>query len=117
MRSMVEGFLGCKNPLHRLRRSPSPATAGEDVKVSILRLPAVFMRGGTSKAVIFRQEDLPADWDEWEPIFLSVMGSPDPHGGQLDGLGGGLSSLSKICVVSSASRPDADVDFAFAPLP
>ena len=113
MRSTVEGFLGCKKPLHRLRRSPSPATAGEDVKVSIHRLPAVFMRGGTSKAVIFRQEDLPADRGEWEQIFLGVMGSPDPNGRQLDGMGGGLSSLSKICVVGPPSRPDADVDYTF----
>jgi 2-methylaconitate isomerase len=58
--------------------------------MAIHRLPAVFMRGGTSKAVIFRQEDLPADRGEWEKIFLSVMGSPDPHGRQLDGMGGGL---------------------------
>jgi 2-methylaconitate cis-trans-isomerase PrpF len=79
----------------------------------IHRLPAVFMRGGTSKAVMFRQDDLPADRAEWDRIFLAVMGSPDPHGRQLDGMGGGLSSLSKICVVGSPSRPDADVDYTF----
>ena len=81
--------------------------------MAIHRLPAVFMRGGTSKAVVFRQQDLPADRSEWERIFLSVMGSPDPHGRQLDGMGGGLSSLSKICVVGPPSRPDADVDYTF----
>jgi 2-methylaconitate isomerase len=72
------------------------------------------MRGGTSKAVVFRQEDLPADRREWDAIFLSVMGSPDPNGRQLDGMGGGISSLSKICVVGPSSRPDADVDYTFA---
>jgi 2-methylaconitate cis-trans-isomerase PrpF len=78
------------------------------------RLRAVFMRGGTSKAVMFRQEDLPADRAAWDAVFLSVMGSPDPNGRQLDGMGGGLSSLSKVCVVGPPSRPDADVDYTFA---
>jgi len=78
------------------------------------RIPAVFMRGGTSKAVIFRREHLPEDQSAWAPIFLAVMGSPDPNGRQLDGMGGGISSLSKVCVVAPPSRPDADVDFTFA---
>jgi 2-methylaconitate cis-trans-isomerase PrpF len=78
------------------------------------RLRAVFMRGGTSKALMFRREDLPADPEAWTPIFLAAMGSPDPNGRQLDGMGGGLSSLSKVCVVGPPSRPDADVDFTFA---
>lgn len=77
------------------------------------RLRAVFMRGGTSKAVMFRREDLPADPKAWDAIFLEVMGSPDPNGRQLDGMGGGISSLSKICVVGRSSRPDADVDYTF----
>jgi 2-methylaconitate cis-trans-isomerase PrpF len=78
------------------------------------RLRAVFMRGGTSKAVMFRSDDLPADRKDWDPIFLEVMGSPDPNGRQLDGMGGGISSLSKICVIGPPSRPDADVDYTFA---
>ncbi len=78
------------------------------------RLPAVFMRGGTSKAVIFHQRDLPAERTAWDPIFLSVMGSPDPHGRQLDGMGGGISSLSKICVIGPPTRSDADIDYTFA---
>jgi len=79
-----------------------------------LRLPAVFMRGGTSKAVMFKAADLPADRADWDAILLQVMGSPDPNGRQLDGMGGGVSSLSKVCVVGPPSRPDADVDFTFA---
>jgi 2-methylaconitate cis-trans-isomerase PrpF len=78
------------------------------------RLRAVFMRGGTSKAVMFRKDDLPADRKDWDPIFLEVMGSPDPNGRQLDGMGGGISSLSKICIIGKPSRPDADVDYTFA---
>ena len=63
------------------------------------KLPAVFMRGGTSKAVVFHARDLPAARAEWEPIFLSVIGSPDPSMRQLNGMGGGVSSLSKVCVI------------------
>ena len=82
-------------------------------------LPAVFMRGGTSKAVFFRQEDLPKaapprDCSNWDAIFCGVLGSPDPNGRQLDGMGGGLSSLSKIAVIGRPTHPDADIDFTFA---
>jgi len=77
-------------------------------------LRAVFMRGGTSKAVIFRAEDLPRDRDRWAPLFLGVIGSPDANGRQLDGMGGGVSSLSKVCVIGPPTRSDADVDYTFA---
>ena len=77
-------------------------------------LRAVFMRGGTSKAVMFRAEDLPREQSQWAPIFLGVMGSPDANGRQLDGMGGGISSLSKVCVIGAATRPGADVDYTFA---
>jgi 2-methylaconitate isomerase len=78
------------------------------------KLPAVFMRGGTSKAIVFRQQDLPAERAAWDDIFLAAIGSPDPSGRQLDGMGGGVSSLSKVCVVGPSSRPDADIDYTFA---
>lgn len=71
------------------------------------------MRGGTSRALVFRREDLPADRADWDAIFLAAMGSPDPNGRQLDGMGGGISSLSKIAVVSKSTRADADVDYTF----
>ncbi len=76
-------------------------------------LPAAYYRGGTSRAIFFRQGDLPSDRAEWTKIFLGAIGSPDPYGRQLDGLGGGISSLSKVCVVGPSSRPDADVDYTF----
>ena len=78
------------------------------------KIPAVFMRGGTSNAVVFNQRDLPADRALWDEIFLAAIGSPDPSGRQLDGMGGGVSSLSKVCVVGPSSRPDADIDYTFA---
>lgn len=75
---------------------------------------AVFARGGTSKALIFHRGDLPADRSQWDDLFLRAIGSPDPYGRQLDGMGGGVSSLSKVCIVGPATRPDADVDYTFA---
>jgi 2-methylaconitate cis-trans-isomerase PrpF len=79
-----------------------------------IALRAVFMRGGTSKAVMFRAEDLPHDRAQWAPIFLGVIGSPDANGRQLDGMGGGVSSLSKVCVIGPPTHPSADVDYTFA---
>ena len=79
-----------------------------------LRIPAAFMRGGTSNAIVFNAKDLPRDRALWDEIFLAAIGSPDPYGRQLDGMGGGISSLSKVCVVGPSSRPDADIDYTFA---
>ena len=78
-----------------------------------LTLPAVFMRGGTSRAIMFHRKDLP-EQAAWDPIFLAAMGSPDPNGRQLNGMGGGISSLSKICILSPSAREDADIDYTFA---
>lgn len=77
------------------------------------RLPAAFMRGGTSNALVFHARDLPADRERWPELFCAAMGSPDPNGRQLDGMGGGISSLSKVCVIGPPSRPDADIDYTF----
>jgi 2-methylaconitate cis-trans-isomerase PrpF len=79
-----------------------------------IRIPAVFMRGGTSNAIVFHARDLPEDRARWDEIFLAAIGSPDPYGRQLDGMGGGVSSLSKVCVVGPSTRPDADIDYTFA---
>ena len=81
--------------------------------MSQLAIPAVFMRGGTSRAVMFHARDLP-DRAEWDPIFLAAMGSPDPNGRQLNGMGGGISSLSKVCILAPSDRADADIDYTFA---
>jgi len=78
------------------------------------RIPAVFMRGGSSKGVFFHARDLPASRQECDAIFLQVIGSPDPYRRQLDGMGGGVSSVSKAVIVSPSARADADVDYNFA---
>ena len=77
-------------------------------------IPAVFMRGGTSKAVMFHARDLPADRAAWDAVFTAAMGAPDPYGRQLNGMGGGVSSLSKVCVLAPSMRADADIDYTFA---
>jgi 2-methylaconitate cis-trans-isomerase PrpF len=79
-----------------------------------IKVPAVFMRGGTSNAIVFNAKDLPRDRAEWDAIFIAAIGSPDPYGRQLDGMGGGISSLSKVCVIGPPTRADADVDYTFA---
>ena len=81
--------------------------------MSQIALPAVFMRGGTSKGLFFHRRDLPAERAAWDALFLSALGSPDPHGRQLDGMGGGISSLSKVVVVSPSARPGVDIDYLF----
>ena len=81
--------------------------------MSQIALPAVFMRGGTSKGLFFHRRDLPAERAEWDALFLAAIGSPDPHGRQLDGMGGGMSSLSKVVVVSPSARPGVDIDYLF----
>ena len=78
------------------------------------RIRAVYMRGGTSRCLVFREEDLPAAGPVRDRILLAALGSPDPYGRQLDGLGGGISSLSKACIIGPPSHPDAQVDYTFA---
>jgi 2-methylaconitate cis-trans-isomerase PrpF len=81
-------------------------------------LPATFVRGGTSKGIFINSSHLPEDRSLWKPIFLGLMGSPDPYSRQLNGMGGGISSLSKICVVGPPSQQsykhgEAHVDYTF----
>jgi len=71
------------------------------------------MRGGTSKALVFHARDLPTDRSLWPDIFRAAIGANDPYGRQLDGMGGGISSLSKVCVVAPSAREDADIDYSF----
>jgi 2-methylaconitate cis-trans-isomerase PrpF len=78
------------------------------------RIRAVYMRGGTSRCLVFHEKDLPPAGLERDQILLTALGSPDPYGRQLDGLGGGISSLSKACVIGPPSHPDAQVDYTFA---
>ena len=77
-------------------------------------IPAVYYRGGSSKGVMFHRHDLPANRAEIDPILLTVLGSPDPNGRQLNGMGGGISSLSKAIIIGKSEHPEADVDYLFA---
>jgi 2-methylaconitate cis-trans-isomerase PrpF len=78
------------------------------------RVRAVYMRGGTSRCLAFHERDLPPAGPERDRILLSALGSPDPYGRQLDGLGGGVSSLSKAFIIGAPTHPDAQVDYTFA---
>ena len=78
-----------------------------------LRIPAVYMRGGTSKGVFFLKDDLPSDLAARERLLLRVIGSPDRYGKQTDGMGAATSSTSKIVILSKSDRPDSDVDYLF----
>ena len=82
-----------------------------------IRIPATYLRGGTSKGVFFRLRDLPEAAQHPGPardkLLLRVIGSPDPYGKQIDGMGGATSSTSKAVIVSASSRPDHDVDYLF----
>src|SRR5947209_1672289 len=78
------------------------------------KIRAVYMRGGTSRCLVFHAKDLPAPGRERDAILLAALGSPDPYGRQLDGLGGGISSLSKACIIGPPTLPGADVDYTFA---
>lgn len=76
-------------------------------------IPADYMRGGTSKGLFLLADDLPPEGAERDRILLRAIGSPDPYGRQIDGLGGGTSSTSKIVVVARSARPDCDVEYRF----
>ncbi|MFJ2987957.1 2-methylaconitate cis-trans isomerase PrpF [Collimonas sp. NPDC087041] len=82
-----------------------------------IKTAATYMRGGTSKGVFFRLQDLPEAAQTPGPardaLLLRVIGSPDPYGKQIDGMGGATSSTSKTVILSKSSKPDHDVDYLF----
>ncbi|UTW45895.1 2-methylaconitate cis-trans isomerase PrpF [bacterium SCSIO 12696] len=82
-----------------------------------LKIPAIYMRGGTSKGVFFRLQDLPESAQvpgkARDQLLQRIIGSPDPYGKQTDGMGGATSSTSKAVIVSKSSQPDHDVDYLF----
>jgi 2-methylaconitate isomerase len=81
--------------------------------MTVSRIPAVFMRGGTSKGVFFHARDLPSQPRLRDALLLRVIGSPDPYARHTDGMGGATSSTSKVVIVSPSRRPGCDVDFLF----
>jgi len=87
------------------------------MSLSQIRVPATYMRGGTSKGVFFNLADLPlaaqSAGDARDKLLLRVIGSPDPYAKQIDGMGGATSSTSKTVIVSKSTRADHDVDYLF----
>ncbi|PPR12240.1 MAG: 4-oxalomesaconate tautomerase [Alphaproteobacteria bacterium MarineAlpha11_Bin1] len=77
-------------------------------------IPAILMRGGTSRGLYFNRTDLPDDQSLWDDILLKAFGSPDPR--QVDGVGGTTSVTSKSCILSLSDREDCDIDYFFAQL-
>ena len=86
-------------------------------RVPQIRIPATYMRGGTSKGVFFSLSDLPqaaqVPGEARDRLLLRVIGSPDPYGKHTDGMGGATSSTSKTVILEKSSRPDHDVDYLF----
>jgi 2-methylaconitate isomerase len=82
-----------------------------------IKIPATFIRGGTSKGVFFRLQDLPAacqkPGEARDKLFMRVIGSPDPYAAHIDGMGGATSSTSKCVILSKSSVPDHDVDYLY----
>ncbi len=82
-----------------------------------IKIPATYIRGGTSKGVFFRRQDLPEVAQEpgeaRDKILMRVIGSPDPYGQQIDGMGGATSSTSKTVILDKSTQPDHDVDYLF----
>ena len=94
-----------------------PAAAANVRHAPQLRVPATYMRGGTSKGVFFRLQDLPPAMQQpgaaRDNFLLRLIGSPDPYGKQTDGMGAATSSTSKTVILSKSSQPDHDVDYLF----
>ncbi|SEK42938.1 hypothetical protein SAMN05216214_102225 [Atopomonas hussainii] len=82
-----------------------------------IKIPATYMRGGTSKGVFFRLQDLPASaqvpGEARDRLFMRVIGSPDPYAKHTDGMGGATSSTSKCVILSKSTQPDHDVDYLY----
>lgn len=87
--------------------------AGWQVDSDTRSIPAIWMRAGTSKGLFLRGEHLPKSTHNWEPILLAIMGSSNGDPRQLDGIGGGTSTTSKVAVISRSERPGIDLDYTF----
>lgn len=75
------------------------------------KVPAVYMRGGSSKALFFHSRDIPPEGAERDELLKRVMGTPDPL--QIDGMGGTKAVTSKVAIIAASDRPDADIDYSF----
>lgn len=125
---MSRAFLSSAR-LHTCRRyarpytSEAPAQLKHNLRPPQQSFPASYYRGGTSRGVLIQPQDLPLNRAQWPSIFRQIMGSPDPYGRQLDGMGAGISSLSKICLVersmllrSAGEKARPVIDYTFVGL-
>lgn len=109
---MAGPSVGATHPLAQLFIQEGPMSYAPQIKI-----PATYMRGGTSKGVFFKLTDLPeaarVAGPDRDALLLRVIGSPDPYGKQIDGMGAATSSTSKTVILSKSSRPGHDVDYLF----
>ncbi|KAI0840593.1 DUF453-domain-containing protein [Hypoxylon sp. FL0890] len=112
MDRLRHGYQALRLVFHAVPAAGARGTKSISTVQASRSFPALFVRGGTSNGLIIERKHLPPQ-DEWHIILPAAMGSPDPHGRQLNGMGGGISSTSKICVLEPSTRPDADVEFTF----
>ncbi|MFQ3247458.1 MAG: putative AcnD-accessory protein PrpF [Arenicella sp.] len=97
--------------------SQTPQITGPKIKAPQIKVPATYMRGGTSKGVFFNLTDLPISaqiaGEARDKLLLRVIGSPDPYGKQTDGMGGATSSTSKAVILAKSEQAEHDVDYLF----
>lgn len=111
---MTSHTLLSRHIIRSAKISPLPVLSYQTrlMTASSRSFPAWFARGGTSNGLVIHRKDLPPE-SQWNRVLPSAMGSPDPYGRQLDGMGSGISSTSKIVILGPPSRDDVDVDFTF----
>src|SRR5690606_28293694 len=113
---------GCCSASHRTSSNQRPPFSFQEHFIAMahlpqIKIPATYLRGGTSKGVFFRLQDLPevaqTPGAARDALLLRVIGSPDPYGKHTDGMGGATSSTSKTVILSKSQQPDHDVDYLF----
>eukprot|EP01041_Mallomonas_annulata_P030816 gene30816-53029_t len=113
----IQRLHGLRQLLQRFAQDFLASAKASSVAAPAIKIPATYMRGGTSKGVFFRLDDLPAPAQQPGPardaLLLRVLGSPDPYGKQIDGMGNASSSTSKAVILSRSTRPGHDVDYLF----
>lgn len=118
--TLSEPFISKGSALETSITTPGPlatmaiADLHPQPRLAFHKLPCVLMRAGTSKGLFIHRKDLPEKQSEWAPHLISSLGSRGGDPRQVDGVGGGTSTTSKVAVVSPSTRPGIDVDFTFA---
>ncbi|WZH42676.1 PrpF protein-domain-containing protein [Fusarium acuminatum] len=109
---MASSTILSRHIVRSVKLQPPPTLLYQTRLMTSSSFPAWFARGGTSNGLVIHRKDLPHE-SQWNQVLPSAMGSPDPYGRQLNGMGSGISSTSKIVILGPPSREDVDVDFTF----